>query len=99
MKPPGGARGPAGNLAGRWHDRGGAHPADHCYAVALIGLKQYKEGASRLEKLAQAMVRAPPALRADVLGQASQGWLLAGDPARAYAADGAALGLHPDDAG
>jgi len=87
----------ARDLAERWHDRGGAHPADHCFAVALIGLKQYKEGALRLEKLAQAMVHAPPSLRADVLGQAAQGWLLAGDPARAYAADGAALGFHPDD--
>ncbi len=89
----------ARDVAARWQDRGGAHPADHCFAVALIGLKQYKEGAGRLEKLAQAMVRAPPALRADVLGQAAQGWLLAGDPARAYAADGAALALRPDDAG
>jgi tetratricopeptide (TPR) repeat protein len=88
----------ARDLAEGWHDKGGAHPADHCFAVALIGLKQYKEGASRLEKLAQSMVHAPPALRADVLGQAAQGWLLAGDPARAYAADGAALGLRPDDA-
>ncbi len=91
--------GAARDFAERWQDRGGAHPADHCFAVALIGLKQYKEGASRLEKLAQAMVRAPPSLRADVLGQAAQGWLLAGDPARAYAADGSALGLRPDDAG
>ena len=89
----------ARDLAESWHDRGGAHPADHCFAVALIGLKQYKEGASRLEKLAQAMVHAPPALRADVLGQAAQGWLLAGDPRRAYAADGAALGLRPEDPG
>src|SRR5258708_15542824 len=76
----------ARDLAESWHDRGGAHPADHCYAAALIGLKQYKEGALRLEKLAQAMVHAPPALRADVLGQAAQGWLLAGDPRRAHAA-------------
>ncbi len=91
--------GAARDLAERWHDRGGAHPADHCFAVALIGLKQYKEGAGRLEKLAQAMVHAPATLRADVLGQAAQGWLLAGDPARAYAADGAALGLRPDDVG
>jgi len=89
----------ARDLAERWHDRGGAHPADHCFAVALIGLKQYKEAASRLEKLAEAMVHAPPALRADVLGQAAQGWLLAGDPGRAYAADGAALGLRPEDPG
>jgi tetratricopeptide (TPR) repeat protein len=87
----------ARDLAEKWHDRGGAHPADHCVAVALIGLKQYKEGALRLEKLAQAMIHAPVELRAEVLGQAAQGWLLAGDPARAYAADGTALELRPED--
>src|SRR5258708_36065793 len=32
-------------LAESWEGRGGAHPADHCLAVALIGLKQYKEAA------------------------------------------------------
>jgi tetratricopeptide (TPR) repeat protein len=88
----------ARELAERWQGRGGAHPADHCFAVALIGLKQYKEAANRLEKLAQAMIHAPPSLRADVLDQGAQAWLLAGDPARAYAADGAALGLRPEDA-
>ena len=85
-------------LAQSWLDRGGAHPADHCFAVALIGLKQYKEGALRLEKLGQAMIHAPPSLRADVLDQAAQAWLLAGDPAQAYAAEGAALELRPEDA-
>ncbi len=90
--------GAARDMAERWQSRGGAHPADHCYAVALIGLKQYKEGATKLEALAQAMVHAPNSLRAEVLDQASQAWLLAGDPARAYAADTAALGLLPDDA-
>ena len=88
----------ARDLAESWHDRGGGHPADHCFAVALIGLKQYKPAANRLEKLAQAMVHAPAKLRAEVLGQAAQSWLLAGDPARAYAADGAALGLRPGEA-
>jgi tetratricopeptide (TPR) repeat protein len=89
---------PAGRkLAQSWHEQGGAHPAEHCLAVSLIGLKQYKEGAARLEKLAQAMIHAPVALRADVLDQAAQAWLLAGDPGRAYAADGMALGLRPDD--
>ena len=87
----------ARKLAQSWHERGGAHPADHCFAVALIGLKQYKEAATRLETLAQAMVHAPASLRAGVLDQAAQAWLLAGDPARAYAADGAALSLRPDD--
>lgn len=87
----------ARKLALSWQARGGAHPADHCLALALIGLRQYKEAATRLEKLAQAMVRAPAPLRAEVLGQAGQAWLLAGDPGRAYAADGAALGLLPGD--
>ena len=89
--------GAARDLAERWQSRGGAHPADHCYAVALIGLKQYKDGATKLEALAQAMVHAPNSLRAEVLDQASQAWLLAGDSARAYAAGTAALGLLPDD--
>ena len=91
--------GAARDLAEHWQGRGGAHPADHCYAVALVGLKQYSEGATKLEALAQAMVHAPAALRAEVLDQASQAWLLAGDPARAYAADTAALNLLPGDPG
>jgi len=92
-KDPAGAR----KLAEIWHARGGAHPADHCAAVALIGLKQYQAAALRLEKLGRAMVHAPAALRAEVLGQAAQAWLLAGDPVRAYVADGVALTLSPDD--
>jgi tetratricopeptide (TPR) repeat protein len=93
QRDPGAAR----DYAEHWQSRGGAHPADHCYAVSLVGLKQYKEGASRLETLAQAMLHAPNSLRAEVLGQAAQAWLLAGDPARAYAADSAALNLLPGD--
>jgi tetratricopeptide (TPR) repeat protein len=89
--------GAARDFAERWQGQGGAHPADHCYAVALIGLKQYKDGATKLEALAQAMVHAPKSLRAEVLDQAAQAWLLAGDAGRAYAADTAALNLLPDD--
>jgi tetratricopeptide (TPR) repeat protein len=87
----------AQSLAQTWHERGGAHPADHCAAVALVGLKRYKEAANRLETLAQAMTTAPAALRADVFDQAGQAWLLAGDPVRAYAAAGQAVSLHPSD--
>ncbi|MBV9551618.1 MAG: tetratricopeptide repeat protein [Alphaproteobacteria bacterium] len=90
--------GAARDLAERWRSRGGAHPADHCYAVALVGLNQYKDGAAKLETLAQAMVHAPASLRAQVLDQASQAWLLAGDPARAYTDAAAALNLLPNDA-
>jgi tetratricopeptide (TPR) repeat protein len=83
--------------AQEWQRKGGGHPADHCFAVALIGLRQYKEAAGRLEALGQAMVRAPESLRAQVFDQAGQAWMLAGDPARAYAAAGLALELRPDD--
>lgn len=87
----------AQKLALTWHERGGVHPADHCAAVALVGLKQYKEAATRLEALAQSMTTAPPGLRAEVLDQAGQAWGLAGDPVRAYAAAGAAVALQPND--
>jgi tetratricopeptide (TPR) repeat protein len=87
----------AQTLAQAWRERGGAHPADHCAAVALVGLKQYKEAATRLEALAQEMTRAPASLRAEVLDQAGQAWLLAGDPVRAYAASGQAASLQPND--
>lgn len=89
--------GAARDLAERWQSHGGAHPAEHCYAVALVGLKQYRDGATRLEALAQAMIHAPDSLRAEVLGQAAQAWLLAGEPSRAFADDTAALNLLPGD--
>jgi tetratricopeptide (TPR) repeat protein len=87
----------AQKLARAWHGHGGEHPADHCAAVALIGLKRYKEAASRLEVLAQSMTTAPASLRAEVLDQAGQAWGLAGEAARAYAAAGAAVALLPND--
>ena len=89
--------GAAQTLAQAWHNRGGAHPAEHCAAVALITLGKYREAATRLGALAQAMATAPAALRAGVLDQAGQAWLLAGDPVRAYAAAGAAVTLSPGD--
>jgi tetratricopeptide (TPR) repeat protein len=89
--------GAAQSLAQTWHEQGGAHPAEHCAAVALVGLKHYKEAATRLEALAEAMTTAPAGLRADVFDQAGQAWLLAGDAVRAYAAAGQALGLQPND--
>lgn len=78
-----------------WIGEGGGDPARHCGAVALIGLKQYKEAAQRLEDLAQAS-HADPALRAAMLGQAGQARILDGDPGRAYADQTAALKLAPD---
>ncbi|MGH7048080.1 MAG: tetratricopeptide repeat protein [Stellaceae bacterium] len=87
----------AQTLAATWLVHGGAHPAQHCAAVALITLGRYQEGARRLQVLAKAMTTAPTSLRADVLDQAAQAWLLAGDPVRAYAVAGQALLLQPSD--
>jgi tetratricopeptide (TPR) repeat protein len=87
----------AQSLAAAWQQRGGAHPAEHCAAVALIALGKYKEGATRLHALAQAMTKAPASLRADVLDQEGQAWLLAGDPVRAYTVSNAAVAFAPGD--
>jgi tetratricopeptide (TPR) repeat protein len=78
-----------------WRDQGGGSPAKHCVAVALINLKQYGEGATRLEQLATEMGNGPANLRGDVLDQAGQAWNLAGEPQRAQAALTRALALEP----
>jgi tetratricopeptide (TPR) repeat protein len=83
--------------AQEWKAAGGAHPAEHCAAVSLIGMKQYTEAAVRLEKLAADMAKGPPMLRVDVLAQAGQAWLLAGQPDRAQGALTDALGISPND--
>jgi tetratricopeptide (TPR) repeat protein len=87
----------AQRLAEEWHQRGGAHPADHCAAIALIALGRYREAAMRLDTLARAMTKAPASLRAEVLDQAGQAWLLAAEPAQAHASARAAVALQPAD--
>lgn len=77
-----------------WASLGGGDPARHCGAIALIGLRQYEEAASRLEDLANSS-HAAVKLRAGMLAQAGQAWLLAKNPERAYAAQTAALKLVP----
>lgn len=85
------------SFAAAWQHQGGGHPAWHCRAVALFGLKRYREAAGSFDALARAMAQAPASLRAGVLDQAGQAWLLAGDPVRAYADCGAAAALRPGD--
>ena len=81
-----------------WQDQGGGAPAKHCAAAALVAMKQFKEGATRLEALAQE-IKQPDLepVRIGALAQAGQAWLLAGDANRAYAALSAALKLAPQD--
>lgn len=80
-----------------WRDVGGGFPADHCAAVALIGLKRYPEAATKLQILAGAMMQADPGLRGGALEQAGTAWLLAGKPVEAKAALDAALSFRPND--
>src|SRR5579862_9907558 len=77
-----------------WTGEGGGDPARHCAAVALIGLKQYKQAAERLEDLARDSFADAP-IRAGMLRQAGQAWLLANDVDRAYADQTTALQLTP----
>ena len=80
-----------------WRDVGGGFPAQHCAAVALVGLKKYSEAATRLQALANAMMTAGPEMRGDALEQAGQAWLLAGKPSEAIVAFDGALGFRPKD--
>ena len=77
-----------------WTGEGGGDPARHCAAVALIGLKQYKQAGQRLEELAQQSF-SDASIRAGMLRQAGQAWLLANDVDRAYADQTTALQLTP----
>ena len=77
-----------------WIGEGGGEPARHCGAVALIGLKQYKEAGQRLEALARDSF-ADAAIRAGMLAQAAQAWLLDDNIDRAYADQTTALQLTP----
>ena len=84
-------------FAGKWVGLSGGEPAKHCQAVALLGMRDFKEAATRLEELAEASKK-ENAVRAGLLAQAGQAWLLGGDTERAYAAQTAALKLVPRDA-
>lgn len=81
-------------LAGKWITLGGGEAARHCQALALVGLKEYGEGATRLEELARDSKQAP-LVRANMLAQAGQAWLMQDEPSRAYAAQSAALQIVP----
>jgi tetratricopeptide (TPR) repeat protein len=72
-------------------------PAEADEAMYDRCMKLARDNPAAARELAEAMVSAPAALRAGVFAQAAQARLLDGDPGHAYADDGAALALHPDD--
>ena len=79
----------------QWAREGGGGPAEHCAASALMALGLYAEAAKRLEAVAQSENRRPQ-LRAGILAQAGQAWLLADNATRAEAVATAALQLMPE---
>lgn len=83
-------------FAQAWDATGGGDGARHCIALALLGLGEPDRAADRLERLGAAS-RAGSLARAAVFGQASQAWMMAGDPNRAFAAVTIALTLAPQD--
>ncbi|HYZ32938.1 MAG TPA: tetratricopeptide repeat protein [Crenalkalicoccus sp.] len=74
----------------------GGEAAAHCRALAEIALGEPDRGAQDLERLAKTS-NAEAAARATIYGQAGQAWIMAGSPARAFAAASLALALNPDD--
>jgi tetratricopeptide (TPR) repeat protein len=79
-----------------WAKAGGGPPADHCAALALVGLGRYGEAARKLDDLARAKAT-PGGLRAEIFGQAGNAWILAGDGRRAVVSLQSALTLSAND--
>jgi regulator of sirC expression with transglutaminase-like and TPR domain len=76
---------------------GGDPLAEHCAAVALVGLKQYEEAARRLDALARKGSAGDSEMRAEILNQAGNAWLLAGQAEFAAASFTAAVVLMPGE--
>ena len=82
-------------VARTWIGEKGGSPAEHCGAVALVGLKRYAEAADKLDALG----RAPGmgALRSSLFDQAGNAWMLNGDIDKAVSSFEAGLALTASD--
>lgn len=61
--------------ASQWAQMGGGEPAEHCAAVALIGLGNYTEAATKLDDMADNS-KSSPDIVAGFLAQAAQAWTM-----------------------
>jgi tetratricopeptide (TPR) repeat protein len=82
----------------QWGNSGGGMPAQHCAALALVGLGRYGEAATRLDALARARELPDRQFRITLYEQAGNAWLMAGDGAKAIASLSSALALSGGDA-
>jgi tetratricopeptide (TPR) repeat protein len=81
--------------AEQWSAAGGGAASLDCAALALVQLKRYGEAAQALENAAR--ITAATAAKADLLDQAGNASLLAGDPAKAEISLTTAIELAPKD--
>jgi tetratricopeptide (TPR) repeat protein len=79
-----------------WGAAGGGEGAKHCAALGLLALGEAERAAEQLEQLARNS-QGSAAARAAVFSQAVQGWMMANQTGRAYAAATMGLLLAPDD--
>jgi tetratricopeptide (TPR) repeat protein len=80
-------------VAAKWERDGGDEGARHCSAVALLNTGEYEEAARRLESLAATTRRPGKTIKAELLAQAGQAWLIAGKITEALSAQTRALGI------
>ena len=76
-----------------WHDAGGGPAAVHCSAVALVQLKEYAQAGYKLDALAREHDAGDADLRAQLLDEAGNAWILAGQPENAEASLTSAIEL------
>ena len=66
----------------QWEKQGGGDAAEHCQALAMIGLKQYEDAGVLLEQIAETMPQVKAPIASEVFGQAAYAWILAGKTER-----------------
>ena len=81
-----------------WRGAGGGAAALHCSALALTALRRYPEAAQQLDEAAHDAMAGDAGLRAELLDQAGNAWMLAGRADKAVASLSGALAFSPNDA-
>lgn len=81
-----------------WRVDGGGAAALHCAALALTALRRYPEAAQQLDQAAHDAMAGDASIRAELLDQAGNAWMLAGRADKAVASLSGALAFSPNDA-
>lgn len=79
----------------QWEKQGGGDAAEHCQALAMIGLKQYEDAGVLLEQIAETMPQVKAPIASEVFGQAAYAWILAGKTERGLHDLNQGLALSP----